>query len=231
MEMFIQMLSLSRHFLILCKGEILVSLEELKQFLEDNKEDKEAQEYLEGLYLVPKKVKAFLETDAGKKLIQPALDSYFTKGLETWKEKTMPSLIEEEIKKKFPDETEEQKRLRKLEEELAKERQARTKSELINKATQLATQKGLPVEVVHYFVGQDEDETVNNLTALENIWQANIEKVVSEKFKENGRVVDPSKKDDPKNNPWSKKYFNLTEQGRIIRENPELAKKLMAQAN
>lgn len=225
------MLSLSRHFLILCKGEILVSLEELKQFLEDNKEDKEAQEYLEGLYLVPKKVKAFLETDAGKKLIQPALDSYFTKGLETWKEKTMPSLIEEEIKKKFPDETEEQKRLRKLEEELAKERQARTKSELINKATQLATQKGLPVEVVHYFVGQDEDETVNNLTALENIWQANIEKVVSEKFKENGRVVDPSKKDDPKNNPWSKKYFNLTEQGRIIRENPELAKKLMAQAN
>ena len=229
--MFIQMLSLSRHFLILCKGEILVSLEELKQFLEDNKEDKEAQEYLEGLYLVPKKVKAFLETDAGKKLIQPALDSYFTKGLETWKEKTMPSLIEEEIKKKFPDETEEQKRLRKLEEELAKERQARTKSELINKATQLATQKGLPVEVVHYFVGQDEDETVNNLTALENIWQANIEKVVSEKFKENGRGVDPSKKDDPKNNPWSKKYFNLTEQGRILRENPELAKKLKAQAN
>ena len=208
-----------------------MSLEELKQFLEDNKEDKEVQEYLEGLYLVPKKVKAFLETDAGKRLIQPALDSYFTKGLETWKEKTMPSIIEEEIKKKFPDETEEQKRLRKLEEELAKERQARTKSELINKATQLATQKGLPVEVVHYFVGQDEDETVNNLTALENIWQANIEKVVSEKFKENGRVVDPSKKDDPKNNPWSKKYFNLTEQGRILRENPELAKKLKAQAN
>ena len=208
-----------------------MTLEELKQFLEDNKDDKEVQEYLEGLYIAPKKVKTFLETDAGKKLIQPMLDSYFTKGLESWKEKTMPGLIEEEIKKKFPDETEEQKRLRKLEEELAKERQARTKSELINKATTLATQKGLPVEVVHYFVGQDEDETVNNLTALENIWQANIEKVVSEKFKENGRVVDPSKKDDPKNNPWSKKYFNLTEQGRIIRENPELAKKLMAQAN
>lgn len=208
-----------------------MTLAELKQFLEDNKDDKEVQEYLEGLYIVPKKVKTFLETDAGKKLIQPMLDSYFAKGLESWKEKTMPGLIEEEIKKKFPDETEEQKRLRKLEEELAKERQARTKSELINKATTLATQKGLPVEVVHYFVGQDEDETVNNLTALENIWQANIEKVVSEKFKENGRVVDPSKKDDPKNNPWSKKYFNLTEQGRILRESPELAKKLMAQAN
>ena len=208
-----------------------MTLEELKQFLEDNKDNEEVQKYLEGLYIVPKKVKTFLETDAGKKLIQPMLDSYFTKGLESWKEKTMPGLIEEEIKKKFPDETEEQKRLRKLEEELAKERQARAKSELINKATTLATQKGLPVEVVHYFVGQDEEETVNNLTALENIWQSNIEKVVSEKFKENGRTIDPSKKGDSKNNPWSKKHFNLTEQGRILRENPELAKKLKAQAN
>jgi chromosome segregation ATPase len=31
-------------------------------------------------------------------------------------------------------------------------------------------------------------------------------------------------------NPWSKEHFNLTEQGRILRENPELAKQLMAAA-
>lgn len=29
-------------------------------------------------------------------------------------------------------------------------------------------------------------------------------------------------------NPWSKEHFNLTEQGRIFRENPELAKQLQA---
>lgn len=29
-------------------------------------------------------------------------------------------------------------------------------------------------------------------------------------------------------NPWSKEYFNLTEQGKILRENPEYAKQLMA---
>jgi len=32
-------------------------------------------------------------------------------------------------------------------------------------------------------------------------------------------------------NPWSKEHFNLTEQGRIYRENPELAKQLKASAN
>ena len=31
-------------------------------------------------------------------------------------------------------------------------------------------------------------------------------------------------------NPWGKEHFNLTEQGRILRENPELAKQLMASA-
>lgn len=31
-------------------------------------------------------------------------------------------------------------------------------------------------------------------------------------------------------NPWSREHFNLTEQGRILRENPELAKQLMAAA-
>lgn len=29
-------------------------------------------------------------------------------------------------------------------------------------------------------------------------------------------------------NPWSKEHFNLTEQGRLLRENPELAKQYMA---
>lgn len=31
-------------------------------------------------------------------------------------------------------------------------------------------------------------------------------------------------------NPWSKEHLNLTEQGRILRESPELAKQLMASA-
>lgn len=32
-------------------------------------------------------------------------------------------------------------------------------------------------------------------------------------------------------NPFSKEYFNLTEQGKLLRENPELAKQLQAAAN
>lgn len=209
-----------------------MTLKEIKAFFEQNKDNQEVQTYLAGLSQpTPEGVKAFLDTEEGKKLLQPKLDSHFTKGLETWKEKTLPSLIEDEIKKKFPGETEEQKRLRKLEDELAKERQARVKSELVNKATTLATQKGLPVELVSYFVGQDEDSTVNNLTALENIWQQALEKAVADKFKDNGRTPNSGSSNAPGQiNPWKNETFNLTEQGRLLRENAELAKQMMAQA-
>jgi transposase len=167
-------------------------LAQIKQLIEQNKDNQEVQNYLRGLYLTPEGVTAFLDTPEGKKFLQPRLDQHFTKGLETWKEKTLPSLLEEEIKKKFPAETEEQKRLRKLEEELEKERQTRIRAELMNKATTLATQKGLPVDLVSYFVGQDEDTTVGNLTALETTWQQAIEKAVEAKFKDNGRSPNQS---------------------------------------
>lgn len=166
-----------------------MTLEELKKFLEANKDNKEIQDYLKGLFpLTPEGVTAFLATEDGKKILQPKLDTHFTKSLETWKEKTLPTLLDEEIKKKFPDETEEQKRLRNLEDELTKERQARIKSELVNKATTLATEKGLPVDLIAYFVGQDEETTIANIGNLETVYQKHLQDAVEAKFKENGRT-------------------------------------------
>lgn len=166
-----------------------MTLEEIKAYLEKNKDTEEVKNYLAGLSKpTPEGVAAFLDTAEGKKILQPKLDQHFTKGLETWKEKTLPGLLEEEIKKKFPDETEEQKRLRILEDELTKERQARIKSELANKATTLATQKGLPVDLVPYFVGQDEETTLANIGNLETIYQKHLQASVEAKFKENGRT-------------------------------------------
>jgi hypothetical protein len=40
----------------------------------------------------------------------------------------------------------------------------------------------------------------------------------------------PTAKPDPhQGNPWSREHFNLTEQGRILRDDPALAEKLKAQ--
>jgi len=48
-----------------------------------------------------------------------------------------------------------------------------------------------------------------------------------------GRTPHPTNPSNPSpmKNPFSKEYFNLTEQARLIKEDPELAKQLKAQAN
>lgn len=209
-----------------------MDFEALKKFIEENKTNADVQNYLKGLFsITPEGVKAFLETADGKKLIQPMLDAHFSKSLETWKEKTMPGVLEEEILKRFPNESPEQKKLRALEDELNKEKSARVRSELMAKATTTATQKGLPVEVVKYLLGDDETLTMANIDEFFGVWQASTTKLVEDKFKESGRSpVPPKAPEKNKINPWKKETFNLTEQGRITKENPELARQLQAEA-
>lgn len=146
--------------------------------------------FLKGLKTVNlDSVKEFLEKDeAGKKYLQSLNDAAVTKGINTFKEKTMPGLIEEEIKKKFPDETEEQKKLRILTEDQAKLKAEIKRKDLLNKATSIAIEKKLPLKLVERFLGDDEEATIKNLELFEAEYNGGITAAVEEKFKENGRT-------------------------------------------
>ena len=173
-----------------------MTFEELKKLIQEGKEE-EAKNHFEGLQgVTPEGVKEYLETDEGKKLIQPMLDQYFNKGLETWKQNNLDKIkqeaIDQAIKEKYPEETEEQKRLKKLEQDLDNERKAREQERLKNKAISEATQKGLPVDLVDHFVGPDEDTTISNLTKFEQTLNSFKEKWANETFKEGG--TDPHKR-------------------------------------
>ena len=147
-----------------------------------------------GVELTPDKVEEYLESEQGKKILQPRLDKYFTKGLETWKEKTLPDVVEQEIKKKFPEETEEQKKLRQLEEKLQQAESARLKESARNKALSYASANGIPSELVDYAVQADVDKTMENVQSLANIWKESIKKAVEGKFKESGRDIQEPEK-------------------------------------
>ena len=76
-----------------------MNLEEVKQFLDANKENEDVKAYLEELSAVSAdKVKGFLETDEGQKLIRPKLDQHFTKSLETWKANNLDELVDTKVK-------------------------------------------------------------------------------------------------------------------------------------
>jgi len=150
------------------------------------------------LTLTPEGVKDYLDTEDGKKLLQPILDKYHAKSLESWKQNNLDKLTQEAIDKaiseKYPEETEEQKRLKRVEQELADERKARTREALRNQAITKATEKGLPLDIIDHFLGDDEGSTLLNLDKLETAWRRDIEKTVEGKFKEGGRK--PERTDD-----------------------------------
>jgi len=174
-----------------------LTLEEIKQWLEENKEEKDAQAYLGELSAVSnEKVEGFLDTAEGKKLLQPRLDQNFTKGLNTWKEKNLPKLIDDGVKEANPSETPEQKRIRELEDKIANAEKESTHEKLLNTAVTQASEKGLPTDIVSFFVGEDEETTLTNLGTFEEKYNTALQAAVDKKFKEGGRDVDSGGKDD-----------------------------------
>ncbi|MCZ4246327.1 DUF4355 domain-containing protein [Bacillus amyloliquefaciens] len=166
------------------------TLEDVKKFLEENKENEEVQSYLNELSAVSAdKVNGFLDTEEGKRLIQPRLDSHFTKGLDTWKANNLDALVDAKVKELYPEETEEQKRIRKLEKELEDQKTAAQREKLLNKAVSYASEKQLPADVVEFFIGEDEESTMKNLGAFEEKYNAALQKAIESKFQENGRDV------------------------------------------
>lgn len=168
-----------------------MNIEEIKQFLEQNKENEEVKAFVGELSAVSAdKVKGFLETEEGKKVLQPRLDQHFTKGLETWKANNLEKIVEEEVSKRNPSKTPEQLEVEKLRKEIEAEKAARNRETLVNKALKAADEKKLPKDVIDFFIGENEDSTLENLSKLEESFNAAVQTAVEVKFKESGREIE-----------------------------------------
>jgi len=114
--------------------------------------------------------------------------------IKAFQEEKLPELVEEEIKRRFPEKTPEEKKLAELEQRLEQEAQERKREKLLNMALKEATDKGLPTDLVNFFVDEDEDKTRSNLEMLEgtikNREKKLREEAVQEVFKRNSRDVD-----------------------------------------
>ena len=84
-------------------------------------------------------IENYLQNSEGQKLMQPKLDNYFNKGLETWKQNNLEKLIDEEIAKRYPEETPEMRKIKELEQKLAEKEREAVRKELTIKAQQLAS--------------------------------------------------------------------------------------------
>lgn len=115
-----------------------------------------------------------------------------TEAIKTYEKNTLPKKLEEEISKRFPPETEEQKQLRELQEKFQNLEQEKTRESLRNTALSIATEKGLPTNLVDFFIGQDDATTEQNLNTLAEAFKTFEQSIVNDHFKKNGSTPTPS---------------------------------------
>jgi len=175
-------------------------LEEIKNLLaEEGVEEEEILETIRGKFVTTEAVEGFLESDDGKRLLQPRLDKYFTKGLKTWQEnnldKEVQTRVDAKIKELYPDETPEGKKLRELEQKIEESERRRIQSELKSMVVAEATERNLPVDIARFAIAGDEETTRENLAKIDAAFKTAVAEAVKGKFKEHGRDMEPGEKE------------------------------------
>ena len=165
-----------------------MELNEVKQFINDNKEQAEVKGYLQDLNKISVEgiEKYVNEDDSAKKWFDSVKDKHFNKALETWKSNNIEGLISDEIKKRFPTKDEKEIEVEKLKSEIEKMKQEKTHEVLTSKAVKLVSEKNLPVDLVDFFIGENEENTINNLNTLEQSFNSSVQKAVEIRLKGEG---------------------------------------------
>jgi hypothetical protein len=169
-----------------------MDIQAIRAFLETNKDQADVQSFLGELSAVsPDKVKGFLQTDEGKRIIQPELDRYHAKGLESWKANNLQKLVDDKVKELNPDKSPVEIELENLKRDLEAKDKAAQRLALKNKALAVTSEKKLSVDdkILERFIADDEEGTLSNLEALEAFAKAQYQAGVENVYKTNGRDI------------------------------------------
>ncbi|HBJ2612308.1 TPA: DUF4355 domain-containing protein [Clostridium botulinum] len=164
---------------------------ELLELIKDIEDDKDVDEILATSELATKfggleVFKQKINTDKDfKSFIDSLKDTHLSKGLDTWKQNNLQSLIDEKIKELYPEEDPKDTELVKLKQEMENMKKETLRKELTNKALKKMTDEGLPTDLVDFLVGADEDSTVKNIDLFKEKFTDKLETTVKERLKDN----------------------------------------------
>lgn len=163
-----------------------MDLNEVQQFITNNQDNEEVQAYVSGLNPINvDKLQNFIsENEDGKKFIDSLKDKHFSKSLETWKSNNLNKLVDEEVNKRFPKADPKDVELQSIKAQLDQLKAEKAHETLLNKATSIANDKKLPLNLVNYFVGTDEESTQSNLSKLEEVWNTSLTSAIEAKLKD-----------------------------------------------
>jgi hypothetical protein len=155
-----------------------MDIAEVQTYLDTNKDLPEVKSYIGGL-VSPDRVTAYLDSEDGKKLLQPRLDTYQSKGLKTWQDNNLTKMVDEEVKKRFPDADPKDVAMAQLKAEFENMKNSTLKEKLTNKTLKQFQELKLPNELVDFIVS-DEESTKKNIEMLKNLFATHDEAIKTE---------------------------------------------------
>lgn len=158
---------------------------DIKTYLETNKDNEEVKAYLQGFkqFGVEDVAKFVSENQDGKKWFDSERDKHFTKGLETFKTNTLPKLVDEEVRKRNPSKTQAEIELEQLRAEWESSKAEAAREKLRNTAIKVANEKKISADIVDFLLGQDEESTLANISKYEQSNQQYIQAAIEERIK------------------------------------------------
>ena len=162
-----------------------MDITEIQSYLDTNKELPEVKSYVGGLNpMTTDRVNSYLDTEDGKKLLQPKLDTYQSKGLETWKTNNLDKIYQERFTKENPAANPKDVELNKLKADFENMKNSTLKEKLTNKTLKEFQELKLPSELVDLIVS-DEDTTRKNIDIIKAIFATRDEAIKTELVKGN----------------------------------------------
>ena len=157
---------------VIVKEEIKAEVEESKAAL-INKEN-----------LTLEEIKNIINENEGfKAWLSSENDWHFSTSLNTWKENNLSKEVEKEISKRYPAETEEQKKLRDLELKLQAMEQESKMKELKANTMRVINDKQLDSEILDFVLSDNEETTIANIDKFEGLIDRLANKRLEEKYK------------------------------------------------
>lgn len=139
-------------------------------------------------------VQKFLsESEEGQKYIQKIGDKRATEAVKTYETKTLPTKLQEKINELYPAESESDKELRAVRDELETFKRATAQKELLNEALKTAPEYGLPTALVEFFAQGDIETTKSNMEQYKEHFDAAVQAEIAKRLSQAGDTPPPPK--------------------------------------
>lgn len=188
--------------------------------------NQDLREAMAGQFLNKDSVTNYLNSEEGRAVAQSFTDSRVTKAIDTWKTNNLETEITKALTDRGYVETEDQKAMRMLREEVEKMRRESTSAKLETQALSALSTAGLPSQVLSLVMADSIEDVNVRIDTLKSLVQAEVGKGVQTTLKGTGATPPPTKTPTSITKADLEK-MSITEQTEFYLNHPEQYKKLM----